>query len=143
MITIDSREKPDKITHITGYFDAIGQPYIRSKLYSGDYTLTQSQAVVIDRKQHLLELAGNLGKQHDRFRREIFRAHEIGAKFVVLIEEDTSLDRVTEWADKKSQVSGKMLARIMETVAEKYGVEWVFCKKADAPKQIIKILKGV
>ena len=68
MITIDSREKPDKIKHITGYFDAIGQKYIRTKLYAGDYTLTQNQAVVIDRKQHLLELAGNLGKQHDRFK---------------------------------------------------------------------------
>ena len=141
MITIDSREKPDKIKHITSYFDAVGQPYIRSKLYTGDYTLTHNQTIVIDRKQSLLELAGNLCKQHDRFRREAQRAIEIGAKFVVLVEEDITLNGVREWQHKRSQVKGEILAKIMATMAEKYQIKWEFCRKADTPKKIINILK--
>ena len=141
MITIDSREKPDKIKHITSYFEAIGLHYIRSKLYTGDYTLTQNQSTVIDRKQSLLELAGNLGKQHDRFRREALRAQEIGARFIVLIEEATTLEKVHEWQHKRSQFKGETLQKIMQTMSQKYQVEWVFCNKADTAQKIVKILK--
>ena len=61
----------------------------------------------------------------------------------MLIEENISLDQVPSWQHKRSQVKGETLAKIMATITEKYKVEWVFCKKADAPKKIIEILKGV
>lgn len=142
IITIDTREKLDKITHITSYFNSIEQRYIRSKLYTGDYTLTNNQRIVIDRKQNLLELAGNLGKQHDRFKAEILRAAEINARFIVLIEENISLADVPSWSNKRSQFKGETLAKVMATLTTKYGVEWQFCRKALAGQRIIEILKG-
>ena len=51
MILIDTRDKLDKIKHITNYFDRYGIAYDRTKLYIGDYQRAENPLVLIDRKQ--------------------------------------------------------------------------------------------
>lgn len=139
MIYIDSREKRNE--HITRYFDEVGQFYAGPvTLKYGDYALERtSPKVVIERKANLLELANNIGKHHVRFRNELLRARDCGAKVIVLIEEETL---PCDWRSKRTKMTGAQMAKIMQTMSEKYPVEWQFCKKADAGKRIIEILGG-
>lgn len=148
VIQIDTREKENG--EVVNYFDKIYQKYFVSKLYAGDYLDINSGNVVIDLKADLVELANNLTKQHDRFKREIKRAKsEMGCRFIVLIREDLkSLEDVKEWQSPKrkngkllTQVKGETLYAIMKTMQIRYGVEWQFCKRDDAGKKILEILK--
>ena len=147
VIQIDTREKENG--EVINYFDKIYQKYFVSKLYSGDYLDINSGNVVIDLKADLVELANNLTKQHERFKREIKRARsEMGCRFVVLIREDLkSLEDVKSWESPKrkngkplTQVKGETLYAIMKTMQIRYGVEWQFCKRDDSGKKILEIL---
>ena len=57
LIIVDTREKGHK--KILEYFEKIGQDYIISKLDAGDYMLFKNYHTIIDKKDGLLELAGN------------------------------------------------------------------------------------
>lgn len=148
IIQIDSREKNNK--EITRYFDLIGQKYFVSKLYAGDYCNPQNQTIVVELKKDLVELANNLGKQHDRFRREILRASDIGAKMVILIREPhiKSIHDVFSWKSPinfstktpRTSVKGSTLAKQMLTMEKKYDVKFMFCSRIDAGREILKIL---
>lgn len=148
VIQIDTREKENG--EVINYFDKIYQKYFVSKLYSGDYLDINSGNVVIDLKADLVELANNLTKQHERFKREIKRAKsEMGCRFVVLIREDLkSLEDVKSWESPKrkngkplTQVKGETLYAIMKTMQIRYGVEWKFCNRDNAGEKILEILK--
>ncbi len=87
-VIVDSREKGHK--SILKYFDEHNIDYITSKLDYGDYMIYKDNSVVIDRKDSLLELAGNLchTSEHERIKREIARAKEDGCNdFIFLIAE--------------------------------------------------------
>ena len=89
IIIVDTREKGNK--KILEHFDKIGQDYIVSKLDAGDYMLFKQYNTIIDKKDGLLELAGNLcnTKEHARIKREIERAKELGCEnFIFLIQEN-------------------------------------------------------
>lgn len=139
MIYVDSREKKNE--HIITYFDAVGQFYCAPvALKYGDYACARSAPkLVVERKSGLLELANNLGKKHVRFRNELLRARDCGARVVVLVEEDTALET---WTHKRTKMTGVQMKKIMETMSEKYPVEWQFCHKKDAGRKIIEILEG-
>lgn len=145
VVMVDTREQKN---HVTDYLNAHGIPNVRSKLYVGDYTLLANQSIVVDRKQSLQEVCGNLCQQHERFRAELIRAKSAGIKLVILVEHGgqiASLDSVREWENprlKKSPyaLSGQALYKRMVTVAEKYGVEWKFCQKRLTGKKICDIL---
>ena len=139
MIYFDSREQ--KNLHILEYFDKVGQFYAGPvTLKYGDYALERTNPkVVIERKAHLLELSSCLGKHHTRFRNELLRARDCGAKVIVLIEEETL---PCDWKSKRTKMTGAQMQKIMDTMSEKYPVEWRFCRKADAGKKIIEILGG-
>lgn len=150
IIQIDSREKNNK--EITRYFDLIGQKYFVSKLYAGDYCNPQNQSIVVELKKDLVELANNLGKEHDRFRREILRASDMGAKMVILIREPglKTIEDVFSWRSPinfstkkpRTTVKGSTLAKQMITMEKKYGVKFKFCSRIDAGREILKILGG-
>ena len=63
-IIIDTREKPKAIEKIVKEFDLQGIKYVRSKLFGGDYQSLDNARLVIDRKQDLQELCGNVCQQH-------------------------------------------------------------------------------
>ena len=148
VIQIDTREKARAIKKILKTFDDFldeGITYISSKLYVGDYMAYGHPEIVIDRKQNLGELAGNLSTQHKRFKRELMNAKAVGTKIIVLIEDDnySSLEDVKSWKSPHTSLTGDWLYKAMTTMQNKkteYDVEFRFCKKIETGEQIIKIL---
>lgn len=143
LIIVDTREKGHK--SILKYFDEHNVDYIISKLDYGDYMLYKNNSTVIDRKDNLLELAGNLchTNEHERIKREIQRAKDDGCKdFIFLISESKikSLEDIKNWSSPHTKVKGSVLLKIMQTMKERYGVRFIICKRSDMGKKIIELL---
>lgn len=138
MIYIDSREKEN--LHIREYFDKVGQFYSPPvALKYGDYATERTNPkIVIERKRSWLELSANLGKHHERFRNELLRARDCGAKVIVLVEEKTP---IWQWKSKRTKMTGFQMQKIMETMSKKYQVEWVQCEPWESGQKIIEILE--
>lgn len=150
VIQVDSREKARAIQKIIAEFDNRGIKWFVSKLPVGDYQSLDNPRLVIDRKQNLLELCGNVCQQHKRFKAELERANEYGIKLIVLCEHGRgikSLQDVMAWENPRLKesplaVSGERLFRILTAMSNKYGVEFLFCTKQETGKRIIEILSG-
>lgn len=148
VIQIDTREKERAIQRIIQTFDVLDIRYISSKLYVGDYMVYGHPEIVIDRKQNLEEVCGNIcGPQHKRFSKELQNAKAVGTHIVVLIADDerTQLEDVKSWSSPHTKVKGETLYKAMKTMQEetdKYDVEFVFCKKNDVGTTIVDILNG-
>lgn len=145
IIEMDTRNQKD--TYVTDYLDKQGIKWIRNKLYSGDVKLIDSTKIIIDLKKDLLEMCGNLTslKEHERVKREIARAREIGCeRFIFLIKEQKikSIDEVANWSSKRTKVKGETLAKIMKTMAERYDVEFIFTTKENAGAMVVDLLGG-
>ena len=144
LIIVDTREKGHK--SILKYFDEHNIDYITSKLDYGDYKIYKDNSVVIDRKDSLLELSGNLCHtgEHERIKREINRAKEDGCKdFIFLIAESKikSVEDIKNWSSPHTKVKGETLLKIMVTMSKKYGVKFIICKRRNMGKKIIELLK--
>ena len=143
LIIVDTREKGHK--KILEYFESVGQDYIISKLDAGDYMLYKNYNVIIDKKDGLLELAGNLCNttEHERVKREIARAKELGCKnFIFLIQENKikSVEDIANWTSPHTKVKGETLLKIMRTMKDKYGVRFIIVPKKNMPEMIMKLL---
>ena len=144
LIICDTREKGNK--KILEYFDKIGQDYIISKLDSGDYMLFKNYQTIIDKKDGLLELAGNLchTKEHERIKREIAKARELGCEnFIFLIQDNKikSLEDINNWSSPHTKVKGETLLKVMTTMKERYGVRFIICEKKKMGEMIMKLLE--
>lgn len=142
LIICDTREKGNK--KILEYFNKVNQDYIISKLDAGDYMIYKNYSTIIDKKDGLLELAGNLcSKDHRRINEEIKRAKELGCKnFIFLIQDNkikTSED-IKNWSSPHTKVVGSTLLKIMQTMKQKYGVRFIIVSRKDMPKKIIDLL---
>lgn len=145
IIIADTRERKNK--KILEYFDKVGQDYIISKLDYGDYKIYKDNNVVIDRKDSLLELTGNLchTTSHQRILREIQRAKDDGCKeFIFLIAESKikTIDDIKNWSSSHTKVKGSVLLKIMLTMKERYGVRFIICPRKQMGEQIIELLGG-
>lgn len=143
LIIVDTREKGHK--KILEYFDKVGQDYIVSKLDAGDYMLYKDYTTIIDKKDTLLELAGNLCNtlEHKRINREIDRAKELGCtNFIFLIQDNKikSSEDIKNWSSPHTKVRGETLLKIMNTMKERYGVRFMIVPKREMGKVIIDIL---
>ena len=143
IIEMDTRNQKDN--YVTDYLDSQGVKWIRNKLYSGDVKSVNSTKVIIDLKKDLLELCGNLAslKEHERVKREIARAREIGCeRFIFLIKEQKikKIDEVANWSSSRTKVKGETLMKIMKTMSERYDVEFIFTTKETAGEKILKLL---
>jgi ERCC4-type nuclease len=143
LIIVDTREKGHK--KILEYFDKVGQDYIVSKLDAGDYMLYKDYTTIIDKKDGLLELSGNLcnTKEHERVKREIAKARELGCEnFIFLIQDNKikSLEDINNWASKYTKVKGSTLLKIMNTMKQKYGVRFIIVPRAKMGATIINLL---
>lgn len=164
-LQIDSREKTKELARITKQFDQIGVKYFKSKLYVGDYMSLDNPRLVIDRKKDLLELCGNVTQQHERFRDELIRAKEHGIKIVVLCEHGDDIQTMEDvifWVNPRSEemewrmvdghptkvykypkaTRGDQLYKSLCTIADRYGVDFVFCNKRQTGAKIVEILGG-
>lgn len=145
LIIVDTREKGHK--SILKYFDEHNIDYITSKLDYGDYKIYKDNSVVIDRKDSLLELSGNLchTTSHQRILREIERSKQDNCKdFIFLIAESKikSVEDIKNWSSPHTKVKGETLLKIMSTMKERYGVRFVICSRKDMGKKIIELLKN-
>ena len=145
IIIVDTREKGNK--KILEHFDKINQDYIVSKLDAGDYMLFKQYNTIIDKKDGLLELAGNLcnTKEHARINREIERAKELGCEnFIFLIQENKikTTEDIANWSSPYTKVKGATLLKIMNTMKSKYNIRFIICEKKKMGDMIIKLLGG-
>ena len=143
LIICDTREKGNK--KILEYFDKVGQDYIISKLDTGDYALFKDYTTIIDKKDGLLELAGNLchTQEHERIKREIAKARELGCvNFIFLIQDNKikSTEDIKNWSSPHTKVKGATLLKIMTTMKEKYGVRFIIVPKKNMGEMIMKLL---
>lgn len=144
LIIVDTREKGHK--KILEYFEKINQDYIISKLDAGDYMIHKDYSTIIDKKDGLLELAGNLCNtpEHERIKKEIARAKELGCEnFIFLIQDSKikTVEDVKNWHSKyMPKVKGETLLKIMITMKKKYGIRFIICKKNEMGKKIVELL---
>ena len=145
----DSRQKPDKNKHIKQQLESLGYKVIRSKLLVGDYSWPTDQHICVDTKFGLQEVASNLTQDHERFKRECILAKDCGIQLVVLVQEPgikilSDVCGWYNWRRKKNPkaVSGKQLYKIMATMTDRYGVDWVFCTRNTVGKRIVELLEG-
>lgn len=145
LIIVDTREKGHK--KILEHFDKVGQDYIISKLDAGDYVLYKNYTTIIDKKDGLLELAGNLchTTEHERIKREIAKAKELGCKnFIFLIQDSKikSIQDIINWSSPHTKVKGQTLLKIMATMTKKYGIRFIIVPKKDMGAKIIELLNN-
>ena len=143
IIIVDTREKGNK--KILEHFDKVGQDYIVSKLDAGDYMLFKQYNTIIDKKDGLLELAGNLcnSSEHARINREIERAKELGCEnFIFLIQENKikTTEDIANWSSPYTKVKGATLLKIMNTMKSKYNIRFIICEKKKMGDMIINLL---
>lgn len=149
IIQIDTREKARAIQSIKAEFSRQGVKTVTSKLFVGDYARLDNMTTVIDRKQNLNELAGNICEK--RFHEEIKRAAENGIQIIFLVEHGRKVSDMIDvlfWTNPRIVesphcISGEHLYKSMNTLTERYGVKWEFCEKRNTGKRIIEILKEI
>lgn len=164
-IQIDSREKARAIRKIIKTFDEQGIKHFSSKLLVGDYMSLDNPRLIIDRKQNLQEICGNVCQQHERFKRELLKAMEAGIQIIILIEHGPdikSLEDVYFWKNPRKHevrwrvvngkrekyvvsakaVDGNQLYKSLCTIRDRYNVRFEFCTKAETGKRIIEILSN-
>ena len=141
----DTRNKLEKHKTKRQIFEKLGHKVVRTKLFVGDYSLLKNQEICIDTKQDWVEVANNIcGKSHERFRNECIKAKNCGIKLIILVEEEMPA-RLWQSPLKRNkqpvtQVKGETLQKAINTMHEKYGVEFVNCSKRDSAYKILEIL---
>lgn len=137
MIYVDTREKKNE--HIIRYFKKNGICYERKKLDVCDYT--SGTGVWIERKQNLLELAGNITKENGRRIKAEFERVPPESTVYVLIEEKIScLEDVQNWSSKHSKLFGATLYRYMVSYQKRHNLKYIFCHKNSTGRIIAELL---
>lgn len=122
-------------------------------------------SVCVDTKKDMQEITGNIcGKQHDRFRDECILAQNNGIRLIVLIENTEgvqTLADVPNWHNPRAKImrwitlpdgrkkrvqaypdatQGETLFKAMNTMQDKYGVKFLFCRPEDAADEVVRLL---
>lgn len=162
----DTGQKIGQHDNIADYLRTAGIILRRQKLNTGDYIL--APRISVDTKQGMEEVYGNIVQDHDRFKAECVRAMEDGTQLYILIENTDGLTcledvehwhnaRVDEYYNKYSfalaarrhgktiripspPVPNSRLITMMETMTERYGVRWLFCRPEETGERIVQIL---
>mgnify|MGYP001778319457 FL=1 len=145
------------------WWQAHGVSIERRKLDTGDYW-AEGSTFLVDTKRNVQELAGNVGRDHDRFVRELDRATAEGKVLVVLVEEHPEYERpelLETWvsgvcsrcrrcnpltdpcrAKRRKPMNGPQLRKIIDALHERHGAYFMFCDRGDTA-QIVCNLLGV
>ena len=150
IILTDTRQQ--KENHITKTFDKQGIIHIRTGLPSADYMALRYEqgkgfyldySVLIDTKKDLLELCGNLTKDHDRLVREIDKGHELGCEEFVFIIGDTkikTIEDIKKWSSPHTKIKGYVLLKIMQTFKDHHNCKFVIVPKKEVGNKVIDLL---
>lgn len=153
MLLVDSREKPKAIKTILKQFEDAGVAYSVTKLFIGDYQDYAHPLLIVDRKQSIQELAANCTRDHDRFKRELERAKSVGARLIILVEQNRYSDRgkwihiesiedLMLWSNPHTTIRGEKMFRVLRAWMAKYDIDVVFCDKRQTGKKILEIIYG-
>ena len=140
-IICDTREQENG--HILKYFESKDIPYKVRKIDTGDYSAmlddkTLEFDCVIEKKNSLDEICGNLTSQRDRFEREFMRAKANGIKVFLLIENASWRDVFL--GNYRSKFSSKSLLGSLLSWQVRFNVTIVFCDPHDTGKLIHGIM---
>ena len=167
-IQIDTRQQANKHVHVDSWFDAHGVEYFYKKLDFGDYAaIGNGSNIVCDTKKDVQELAGNVGRDHDRFVRELDRARDAGCRLFILVEEHEAYndrERLHRWVCRTCRMcaefrakrcdpnadacrvrrfkpmNGAKLAKIVATLERDHGALFLFTRRGDSARTICDLL---
>lgn len=145
----DTRQQAGKHDAKHKWFEENDVELTRCKLPFGDYA--PIPPISIDTKKDIEEIAGNIcGKkqEHERFINECKAAKAAGCKLVFLVENRNGISDISEvhtWVNPRviyspKCVQGDRLQKAMETIAERYGVQFMFCAPEESAQRITEIL---
>lgn len=163
MLYCDTRQQKDKHGNIDLWLDAHKVEYEYRKLDFGDYS-TPSSNISVDTKQGMVEVAGNVGRDHARFARECDRAAAEGWRLVVLVEEHPEFERDRSLMDgwvaypcrrcrrcdplsstgcrryRSKPMQGATIRRIIEGLERNHGCRFMFCNRRKTARIICELL---
>jgi len=145
----DTRQQIGKHRNVHLYCQQAGIKIIRQALNVGDYQIAGKGDISVDTKMSVLELAGNVFQDHERFRAECIRAQECGIQLIILVEELLPGGRLDRWRPPigwngrpVARFDPAILRKAMITMQQEYGVKFRFCDGRSTGKQIIEYLEG-
>ena len=144
----DTRQQIGKHRNVHLYCQQAGIKIIRQALNVGDYQIAGKGDISVDTKMGVLELAGNVFQDHERFRAECLRAQECGIQLIILVEELLPGGRLDRWRPPigwngrpVARFDPAILRKAMITMQQEYGVKFRFCDGRSTGKQIIEYLE--
>ena len=163
----DTRQQKGKHENKRLWFEAHGIEVVRKKLDAGDYAADHSN-ILIDTKRNLAEVAMDVGRDHERFAREMKRARDAGYRLVVLVEVGTPYKTtrdVARWVNdvckrcdhyKRNQcdpsssarckryrtkpMRGATISKIIESMEREYGCRFEYVSPRYAARRICELL---
>lgn len=168
-IVTDTRQQAGKHVIKDEWWASHGVSTIRRKLDFGDY-MAEGSNVSVDTKRSISEIAQNInGKNHERFKRECLRARDAGYRLVILVENRENvhdIDGLRKWMNDhcrtcgtrrsvhcnpydgakcprhntRKPIQGPRLAKAMQTMSDRYGVQFMFCKPSETAQIICELL---
>ena len=149
VIIEDTRQQAQKHELKHDYFASEGIEVVRTKLPFGDYALWGS-ITAVDTKADVEEIAQNIGAEHKRFMKEVKLSIKLGGHLIFLIENRHGykcIEDVKAWVNpnihKTSRsMEGPRLAKAMNTITERYGVQFEFCSPEEAGRRVIELLEA-
>ena len=167
-IICDTRQRAGKHGHVDGWLSAHGVPFRYAKLDFGDYMRDEpGWNISVDTKKDVQELAGNVGRDHDRFVRELDRARDAGCRLFILVEEHEAYndrERLHRWVCRTCRMcaefrakrcdpnadacrirrfkpmNGAKLAKIVATLERDHGALFLFTRRGDSARTICDLL---
>ena len=143
----DTRQQAGKHETKHAWFTDHNVTLYRSKLPFGDYAPVPP--VAVDTKKDMEEICMDIcGKEHRRFIDEVKSARDAGCKLYVLVENDVGIDGlegVSGWTNPRVIYNpkcpqGPQLHKAMQTISERYGCTFLFCRPDQSAEIISKIL---
>lgn len=161
LIYEDTRQQRGRHAIKHQWWAAHGIAVERRKLDTGDYWADGSRYLV-DTKKDVQELAGNVGRDHDRFVRELDRATAEGRTLIVLVEEHPEYERtelIETWvsrvcrrcrrcnpltdpcrAKRRKPMNGPQLRKILDALHERHGALFMFCDRSETARIVCDLL---
>lgn len=149
LIAEDSRQQKDKHIIKHEWFAENGHELVRSKLIFGDYSVLNN--VYVDTKASMQEIAQNIGgdaQEHKRFREELILAQRFGKHLYILVENYDGIRKLSQvqyWYNPRldqspKAITGIRLCKAMDTMQQKYGCTFLFCRPEESAEVIVKLL---
>ena len=169
-ILTDTRQQAGKHVIKDEWWASHGVSTVRVKLDFGDYMTDGSNVSVDTKRSVGEIAQNISGKNHDRFKRECIRARDAGYRLVILVENREKVREIGDlykWTNDhcracgtrrqgkcdprsssgkcprhrtRKPIQGPRLAKAMQTMGERYDVEFMFCDPRDTARIICELL---